>query len=94
MGRQESDNLINAEACICKPLNDSVDGVGGFWDGQVGGRSNGWRATEEEVQLRSAWAVCGTNSSSQVNEVTSGQVRRLEDRELLGGDVVDSRVAL
>lgn len=90
MGRQESNDLVDAEARIGEPLDNRVDGVGRLRDSQVGGRSHGWGTTEEEVQLGSTWTVGRSNSGSQVDEVTGGQIRCLEDRELLRGDIVNS----
>lgn len=88
--RQEGNNLGHLEASVGEPLNNGIDGVRGLGYGKVlrGLRRRG--TTEEEVELRSTGAVGRTDSGSQMNEVTSRQVRGLEDGELHGRDVINS----
>lgn len=94
MRRQEGDDFICIESSIREPLQDGRDGVGRLRNCEVGSRCLGGRAPEEEFELWSTRAVRSTDSGSKVDEVTSRQVRGLENGELTRYNVVDTTVGV
>lgn len=75
-------------------MSEISEHTGGLWYRKVGSGGHRWGTTEEEVELGSTRAVRGSDSGSKVDEVTGGQVRGLEDGELTGDDIIDTRVGV
>jgi hypothetical protein len=90
MRSKQGYNFFRIEASILESGKDASNGISGFWDKAIFGRSSSSGPAQEEWYTGCAWAICQPNSVSKLDEVASSKVMSINENFQDASNVVNA----